>query len=149
MFLSSTNQYIVHAGFYFFNLTETRSCCWLRAETGRDAIVTDVALVNFPAFWVVEEIELRTQTSDFRFRLPTTNRNNNTNTSPSLVIARCAVSERALHRDTVNMPPKKRGSGTPQKKELKGNLKNGSPDSSENAVLSPERWAYTAPLTLK
>ncbi len=41
---------------FFCNLTETRSCCWLRAETGRDAIVTDVALVNFPAFWVVEEI---------------------------------------------------------------------------------------------
>uniref|UniRef100_A0A673KLH2 Retinoblastoma-associated protein n=1 Tax=Sinocyclocheilus rhinocerous TaxID=307959 RepID=A0A673KLH2_9TELE len=37
------------------------------------------------------------------------------------------------------MPPKKRSSGTPQKKELKGNMKSGSPDSSENAVLSPER----------
>uniref|UniRef100_A0A8C1XEF3 Retinoblastoma 1 n=1 Tax=Cyprinus carpio TaxID=7962 RepID=A0A8C1XEF3_CYPCA len=37
------------------------------------------------------------------------------------------------------MPPKKRSSGTPQKKELKGNTKSGSPDSSENAVLSPER----------
>ncbi|RXN27041.1 retinoblastoma-associated -like protein [Labeo rohita] len=38
------------------------------------------------------------------------------------------------------MPPKKRSSsGTPQKKEFKGNAKNGSPDSSENAVLSPER----------
>uniref|UniRef100_A0A673KBS8 Retinoblastoma-associated protein-like n=1 Tax=Sinocyclocheilus rhinocerous TaxID=307959 RepID=A0A673KBS8_9TELE len=37
------------------------------------------------------------------------------------------------------MPPKKRSSGTPQKKELKGNMKSGSPDSGENAVLSPER----------
>uniref|UniRef100_A0A671T665 Retinoblastoma-associated protein-like n=1 Tax=Sinocyclocheilus anshuiensis TaxID=1608454 RepID=A0A671T665_9TELE len=37
------------------------------------------------------------------------------------------------------MPPKKRSSGTPQKKELKGNMKSGSPDNSENAVLSPER----------
>uniref|UniRef100_A0A671RQ61 Retinoblastoma-associated protein n=1 Tax=Sinocyclocheilus anshuiensis TaxID=1608454 RepID=A0A671RQ61_9TELE len=32
------------------------------------------------------------------------------------------------------MPPKKRSSGTPQKKELKGNMKSGSPDSGENAV---------------
>uniref|UniRef100_A0A671T672 Retinoblastoma-associated protein n=1 Tax=Sinocyclocheilus anshuiensis TaxID=1608454 RepID=A0A671T672_9TELE len=32
------------------------------------------------------------------------------------------------------MPPKKRSSGTPQKKELKGNMKSGSPDNSENAV---------------
>ncbi len=91
--------------------------------------------------------ELRTKTSDLRFRHPTTNHNNNT--SLPLVIARCAVSERALHRDTVDMPPKKRSSGTPQKKELKGTMKSGSPDSNENAVLSPERWAYTAPLTLK
>uniref|UniRef100_A0A672SAK7 Retinoblastoma-associated protein-like n=1 Tax=Sinocyclocheilus grahami TaxID=75366 RepID=A0A672SAK7_SINGR len=32
------------------------------------------------------------------------------------------------------MPPKKRSSGTPQKKVLKGNMKSGSPDSGENAV---------------
>ncbi|XP_067280625.1 retinoblastoma-associated protein [Pseudorasbora parva] len=37
------------------------------------------------------------------------------------------------------MPPKKRSNGTPQKKEFKGNIKNESPGSSENAVLSPER----------
>uniref|UniRef100_A0A672SBE6 Retinoblastoma-associated protein-like n=1 Tax=Sinocyclocheilus grahami TaxID=75366 RepID=A0A672SBE6_SINGR len=37
------------------------------------------------------------------------------------------------------MPPKKRSSGTPQKKVLKGNMKSGSPDSGENAVLSSER----------
>ncbi|XP_051732803.1 retinoblastoma-associated protein [Ctenopharyngodon idella] len=37
------------------------------------------------------------------------------------------------------MPPKKRSSGTPQKKEFKGTMKSESPDSSENAVLSPER----------
>lgn len=37
------------------------------------------------------------------------------------------------------MPPKKRSSGTPQKKELKGSLKSRSPDSGDNAVLSPER----------
>ncbi|XP_051537752.1 retinoblastoma-associated protein-like [Myxocyprinus asiaticus] len=38
------------------------------------------------------------------------------------------------------MPPKKRSSGTPQKKELKGNMKSGSPDSSDNTVLlTPER----------
>lgn len=116
--------------------------CLLCAITGRDAPVADVASINFPAFWVVEEIvELRTQTSILRLRHPTTNHNNiNTNTTPNppLVIARRAVSEHS-HHETIDMPPKKRSSGTPQKKEFKGSTKSESPDSSEYAVLSPER----------
>lgn len=37
------------------------------------------------------------------------------------------------------MPPKKRSSGTPQKKEPKGNIKNGSPDNRDNTALTPDR----------
>ncbi|TRZ03282.1 hypothetical protein DNTS_006714 [Danionella cerebrum] len=50
--------------------------------------------------------------------------------------------ERALHRGTVDMPPKKRNSsGAPQKKEPKGNVKSNvkSPDTNGRALLSPER----------
>lgn len=95
---------------------------------------------------------LRTQTSDLGSDIQplTTTKSTSTQTqtcrSWSLAVF---VIERALHHETIDMPPKKRNSGTPQKKEFKGNMKSESPDSSENAVLSPERWGHTAWLSLK
>lgn len=128
------------------NTHSTLVWCALKAErTGSDTSWRKLRRSIFPRFgsWG-NSAELRTQTSDRRLRHPTTN-HNNTNTKHEHRDR--AVTGNDL-RKTVEMPPKKRSSGTPQKKEPKGNIKNGSPDNSDNTTLTPDRWESVLKIVL-